>query len=429
MIKRLYELEFEMYSCIRCSLCKFIPLPVIENAEFSKICPAIEDRNFHAYSGAGKIAISYAVLRGAVDDFSDEALDAIYRCTMCGACDVMCRQNMGEFVDVNEILHALRIRCVENGYILPEHEVMVENLRKEDNPFGEPKSERGRWAEGLKLKNAVREKVDVLFHAGCRFSYDAELQPIARANAEILMKAGLDVGIAGREEACCGLRAFDVGYLGEMEKYAEDMTARLQSSGASVLTTPCADCYSAFKYYYPWIGREMDVEVLHTTEVIERLIKDGKIEFTKEIPMVVTYHDPCHLGRLGERYVPWKGEYRKVLGQFYITDPPKPLRTGTKGVYDAPRNILRAIPGIELVEMQRIREYSWCCGAGGGCYEAFPDFTIRTAAERIREAKSVGAEAIVTACPWCERAFRDAAKAGEKIEVYDISQLVLKAIG
>ena len=122
----------------------------------------------------------------------------------------------------NEILHALRVRCVEDGQILPEHLVMVDNMRKEDNPFGEKKTKRGSWADGLKLKDAIREKVDVLFHAGCRFSYDEELRDVIREAAVFLQEAGVDFGIAGREEACCGLRAFEVGFKGEMEKYAED---------------------------------------------------------------------------------------------------------------------------------------------------------------------------------------------------------------
>jgi len=164
-------------------------------------------------------------------------------------------------------------------------------------------------------------------------------------------------------------------------------------------------------------------------EYIDRLIKEGKIRPTRTVPLTVTYHDPCHLGRLGEPYVPWKGKRKKIYGQIPVWEPRKPRYIGAWGVYDAPRNVLRSIPGLELVEMERTREYSWCCGAGGGAMEAYPDFSAWTAGERIAEAKSTGAEALATACPWCERNLIDAARAkNENLKVYDIVELVQKAI-
>lgn len=425
-MKTLEDYEREIYHCCRCSACKFIAQPAISSQRFSNICPSIEDRNFHVYSGGGKLAMAYALLKGKVE-YTDEMLDAIYRCTMGGACDIQCRVNMGDMIDVNEILHALRVKCVEGGQILPEHQLMVDNMRKEDNPFGKPKAARGDWAEGLGLKDASREKVDVLFHAGCRFSYDEDLKDIVRADAAILKEAGVDLGISGKDEACCGLRAFDTGFRGEMEKYAEDISTRVKSAGATKLVTPCADCFSAFKYYYPWIGVDLGVEILHITEYFDRLISEGKIELRKEFPLTVTYHDPCHLGRLGEPYEVWEGQWKKVLGQMCVSDPAKPLRTGVEGVYEPPRNIIKKIPGLKLVEMERTRENTWCCGAGGGALEAFEAFSHRTAMERIAEAKSTGAEVLVTACPWCERNFRDAIKeSGEEFKVYDIAELLME---
>jgi Fe-S oxidoreductase len=427
MLKDLKHYEFELGLCGRCSYCKWVDLPVLKSHRFSKICPSIEDRNFHAYSGGGRLNLAWAFLKGMVP-YSEKMLDIVYRCTMCGACDTNCRVIMGNMISNNEIVHAQRVRCVEDGQILPEHLVMVDNMRKEDNPFGEKKTKRSSWADGLKLKDAIREKVDVLFHAGCRFSYDEELRDVIREAAVFLQEAGVDFGIAGREEACCGLRAFEVGFKGEMEKYAEDMANRLSTTGATKLVTPCAECYSAFKYYYPWIGRKLDVEVLHITELIDQLTKEGRLKFRKEIRMKVTYHDPCHLGRLGEDYEPWDGKWKEVVGHMLISDPPKPLRTGENGVYQSPRNILNSIPGLEVTEMERNRANAWCCGAGGGALEAFPDFAKRTAMERIEEAKATGAQALVTSCPWCERNLKDTIKqSGEKLEVYDIIELLRRA--
>jgi Fe-S oxidoreductase len=171
------------------------------------------------------------------------------------------------------------------------------------------------------------------------------------------------------------------------------------------------------------------VEVLHTVEFIDRLNKEGRLTFRSEIPMTVTYHDPCHLGRQGEPYVAWNGVEKKIKSQIIVYDPKKPRYNGAWGVYDPPRDILRSIPGVELVEMERIREYSWCCGAGGGVREAYPEYSNWTATERIAEARATGAEALVSACPWCERNFMDAMSAlGDTMKVYDIVELVQKAI-
>jgi len=184
------------------------------------------------------------------------------------------------------------------------------------------------------------------------------------------------------------------------------------------------------KLYYPRLGKGMKFEVYHITEYLDRLIKEGKLKLTKEVPLEVTYHDPCHLGRLGEAHIPWKGEHKKVMNQVNIHMPRKIFRKGTHGVYDPPRDVLKAIPGLKLTEMERIKEYAWCCGAGGGVKEAYPEFAIRTAQERIEEARvAAGAEAIVTACPWCERNFKDALKDnGGGMKVYDIIELVQQAI-
>jgi Fe-S oxidoreductase len=145
--------------------------------------------------------------------------------------------------------------------------------------------------------------------------------------------------------------------------------------------------------------------------------------------MKVTYHDPCHLGRRGEPYVPWKGREKKIRGQMIVHEPRKPRYNGANGVYEPPRELLKSIPGLQLVEMERIKEYAWCCGAGGGVKETWPEFSSWTAGERIEEAKATRAEAIVSACGWCERNFIDAIHAkNEKMNVYDIAELVQQAI-
>jgi Fe-S oxidoreductase len=177
------------------------------------------------------------------------------------------------------------------------------------------------------------------------------------------------------------------------------------------------------------IGMKGDLEVLHLTEYVARLIKEGKLKLSRRIPMRVTYHDPCHLGRMGESWTRWKGTKIVELTKPILFDPPKQLRRGMNGIYGPPRDILRSIPGLKFIEMWRIKEYAWCCGAGGGVIDAHPDFAIWTAQNRIGEAMDTGAEAIVTACPWCNRTFKDALKeSGDGLKVYDVGELVGQAI-
>ena len=160
------------------------------------------------------------------------------------------------------------------------------------------------------------------------------------------------------------------------------------TAGVKTVVTSCSDGYYAFKRLYPEVGSKF--EVLHTVEFIDRLIKEGKLKFTKTLPMKVTYHDPCHLGRQGEPYIPWNGVEKKILGQMVVHEPKKPRYNGAWGIYDPPRDVLKSIPGLELVEMERIREYAWCCGAGGGVMEAYPEFSSWTAAERIERQSPPG---------------------------------------
>jgi len=195
-----------------------------------------------------------------------------------------------------------------------------------------------------------------------------------------------------------------------------------------VLVTGCADCFYGFKVLYDKFGMKGQLEVLHITEYLDRLIKDGKLKPEKKVALNVTYHDPCHLGRLGEPYIHWQG--KQIPGQIRIFEPAKEFRRGTHGVYQPPREVLGSIPGIKLMEMDRKKEYAWCCGAGGGVTETNPEFAQWTASERIKEAEASGAGAIVTACPGCERSFKDAIKrSGSSLKVYDVVELAAESIG
>lgn len=345
-----------------------------------------------------------------------------YRCQLCGACQVSC-QAYRDDIDLADVLLAFRAHCVEQGFLQPEHLDMIESMKREDNTLGMKKSARADWASGLGLTDASKQKVAVLFHAGCRYSYDEDLRGAIRAAASLLKIAGVDFGIAGRDEACCAGRAFETGFQGKMALYAEDMKSRVAASGARMLVTPCSDCYYTFKYLYPKNNLDLGVPVLHVTEYLAGLLKDNTLRPQKKMPLRVTYHDPCHLGRRGEIYKHWEGPDK-------LFRPVKFKQTGKLGIFEPPRDILRAIPGVHLTEMERIREYSWCCGAGGGVLEAEPEFALWTAAERLEEAMATGAEAIATACPWCERVFADAIRENKlPIKVLDLCELLLASAG
>jgi Fe-S oxidoreductase len=415
----------EAERCAQCSYCKWIPLDQIKSWRFSNGCPSIAYNNFNSYSARGRYMVAQSLLNGK-SDYTDRVLDIVYKCVTCGNCDVsckVCRYNLEPL----EMIHELRFKLVEDGQLLPQHMLYIDHLRKEDNMMLKPRSERGKWADGLDIKRIASERADVVFHAGCRFSYDESLWQKARTAVTILKNAGVNIGIMGSDESCCAGRVFNMGYKGEFTKFTENNLQIWNTAGVKTIVTSCSDCYHAFKRLYPPLGSKF--EVLHTVEYMDRLIKEGKIKLTKKVPLKVTYHDPCHLGRQGEAYIPWQGKEKKIKNQIVVYEPPRPRYNGAWGIYEPPRDILKSIPGLDLVEMERIREYAWCCGAGGGVKEAYPEFSNWTAGERIEEAMSTGAEAIVSACGWCERNFLDSIQAnGEKMKVFDVAELVQQAI-
>jgi Fe-S oxidoreductase len=370
--------------------------------------------------------MAYSLLNDRIE-ISEAFVEILYRCLMDGSCDISCK--VQQDLEPLQLMQELRIKCVEEGHLIPEHMVVIDGLRKEDNMMLSNKADRGKWAEGLDIKDLSAEKGEVIFHAGCRYSFDEALWTAARSGISLLRDAGVDVGIMGTSEACCGGRAYELGYAGELVKYAEHQVEAFRTSGVKTLVTPCSDCFACFQVLYDKIGIRPDIEVFHITQYLHRLIQEDKIRLAREVPLTVTYHDPCHLGRLGEPWIHWEGKEKKVLGQMIVHEPPKKFRRGTKGVYETPRQVLKKIPGLRFVEMYRIKEYAWCCGAGGGVIDAYPEFALWTGTERLREARSVGAEAIVSACPWCKRSFMDAVEETEDaLKVYDIIELLQMAV-
>jgi Fe-S oxidoreductase len=357
-------------------------------------------------------------------NYTDKLLDIVYNCQMCGACGVSCNYAMD--MEVLEPITEFRVQCVEDGQTNPALENVIKGLRKKGSMVP-TKGKRGDWASGLNLKDATKEKVEVLYHVGCLLSYDKDMHKLAKATVKILQKAGADFGIAGDAETCCGGRAYQMGYKEDFLKQAKKNMALIKKAGVKTVVTACADGYQAFKVLYDQYNLKGDLEVLHISEYVDKMIKEGSLKPRKKVNLSVTYHDPCRLGRLGEPWVHWEG--KKIPGDRFVFDPPKEYRRGTNGIYEPPRDVLNSIAGLKITEMTRIKEYAWCCGAGGGVNESNPEFASWTAQARIEEAGSTGAEAIVTACPWCEKIFKETIrKNGSGPKVYDIVELVEKAI-
>lgn len=412
--------------CTRCAYCKWIPFDLMKSERFSKGCPSIESGKFHSYSAGGRLVTALSLMDGR-STVTEKVKDSVFRCTLCGQCDVSCKICRYDMEPL-EAMRELRATLVKEGHTLPQQAQVIDGLKTKFNMLEQPAARRGDWARELKVKNLAHEKAAYLFHAGCRYSFDSDLGHVARACIAILQQAGLDFGILGSAEKCCGGRASDMGYRDECESLAKMNLKAWEHAGVSTVITPCAECFHTFSRKYP-VQTGSKIKVMHMVQLIDQLLQEGKLKLAKSVPLQVTYHDPCHLGRQGEPYVPWSGKEKKIFGQAVCYEPPKPRYNGAFGVYDAPRRILRAIPGIELIEMERVREASWCCGAGGGAFETFPDFAQTTAGERVDEALSTGAEAIVTACSWCERSFLDSVAARHaKLQVFDIVELVVRAL-
>jgi len=223
---------------------------------------------------------------------------------------------------------------------------------------------------------------------------------VARATVDICKSAGYPVAYLAGKEVCCGTHFLWDGETRMARAWAARLSRAIREAGAKRVLVSCADCYRSLKVDYPALLGETSFEVLHVSEFLASLVREKRISFKNPITAKVTYHDPCRLGRLGG------------------------------GVYEPPREVLRAIPGLELVEMPRRKRWAWCCGSGGLVVRsAFPDFARWTASQRLAEAKSV-AGTLVTACAHCMASFEDADQAHPPgLKIYDLPVLVAEAMG
>lgn len=402
--------------CVRCSFCKYIDMNWINGIRFSRQCPIDSKYAFNLYSPQGLLYSAIAEEAGTLQ-FTPKLIDALFKCTMCGACDSRCKRNLD--IEVLQVIETLRARCIKSGHILPAHQQLAENIRKTGNEFGKPAKDRFNW-----LPKNVGLNASIIYFAGDQAAYN---QPeLAQETSAILNKTGATFMVLP-EERNDGNEVMSIGLLEFAKELAEHNIKSIQESGAKIVVTGSAETYKSLEVDYPKLlnksTEEMPYKVMHISEYLADLIKGGKLRFNSSFKKKVTYHDSCNLGRLSEPWQAWTPKYEGTI------PVGKKWRRGDRGIYDAPREVLKAIPGLELVEMERNRSNAWSAGATGGVARAFPDFALWTAGERIEEAAATGAEAIVTCSP-AEKELLNKALENQKtsMKVYDLTELVSRAI-
>lgn len=336
------------------------------------------------------------IVREATFGLTDIETEEIWRCTTCGRCPQRCPRDVRQ-IDAGIALRRLATEYqVFPGAVKPVRSASA-SLVAEGNPLGEARKDRTQWAEGLNVKKFT-EDMEICYFAGCYLSYAPRLKKVARATAAILNKAGVDYGILGENENCCGESIRKTGEEQLFRRLARENIKTFIDHGVKRILVSSPHCYHTFTNEYPEF--RVNFEIIHLTQYVFELIQEGRLELTKEYGKKVTYHDPCYLGR-------------------------------HNGIYDEPREILRKIPGLEMNEMTDFRVDSLCCGGGGGRVWMETQKGERFSELRLKQAMDVGAEVLVTACPYCITMFEDSRLTmdmEDKIEIKDITEIIQEVL-
>jgi len=336
------------------------------------------------------------IIREGVFGLTEIEGEEIWRCTTCGTCPQRCPRG------VNQIEAGVALRKIATDYgIFPNPvkpiRTVSASLVGQGNPLNEERANRARWADGLPVKS-YEEGTEILYFACCYPSYDARLKKVAKATATILSKAGVDFGILGPKENCCGESIRKTGDEQLFKRLARENIKSFVDHGVRKILVSSPHCYHTFKNEYPALG--MNLEVVHISQYLWELLKEGRLEVKGELPKSVTYHDPCYLGR-------------------------------HNNVFEEPRQILKSIPGLELLEMPDQRESSLCCGGGGGRIWMETPRNERFSDLRLQQAVETGARVLVTSCPYCITNFEDSRlnrPDSEVIEIKEISEVLAEVV-
>ncbi|OGP62253.1 MAG: hypothetical protein A2169_05590 [Deltaproteobacteria bacterium RBG_13_47_9] len=375
-------------SCVKCGSCVGV-CPVYKQLQQLEITMGGFFNNLKsfvrkAYGLPGMIFGSLSSKEVPGED-SDDA----YLCTLCGRCSAECPA----FIGTKQLRIAARGFMVKKGKYPNVINQLSESLKKVHNIVGEPNEDRPMWVQALgniPENMFQREKAEVVYFVGCVASFFPMTKKIPQSFVQILDKAGVNFTILGGEEWCCGWPLIAAGMEEDAEALIQHNMEKVKEKGAEKIVFSCPSCYHIWREHF-----KTDIKTYHSTQFIKKLIEEGLISF-KETIMKVTYHDPCDLGR-------------------------------ACGVYEAPREILRAIPGLELVEMKENKKQSTCCGGGGDIEMVRPDLASAMALAKIEEIKATGVDTVITACQQCVRTLLTTARR-KKIPMtpMDITEFVLK---
>ncbi|MFX0047977.1 MAG: (Fe-S)-binding protein [Candidatus Hermodarchaeota archaeon] len=351
-------------------------------------------KGVETWSSKGRMLIGRGIMNGELT-LSKKIVDVLYSCTKCGLCFVQCFQDL-EFHDA--ILH-LRHKLAEKKLVPEVFHTAAKNIFEYGDPSAIPVNRRLSWIRNVP-KLSLRETADNLCWLGCTVS--TRTPKTAKAFINILNHANIDFTMLREKEGCCGYVLISSGLLDEAKKVAIEVIERIKRTRSKILITPCSGCYYTFTRLYPEIlNVEMPCEILHTSQYIEKLLKEEKIKL-KPLKLDVTYHDPCSLGR-------------------------------HSNVYDAPRSVLKAIPYLNLIEMPLNRNCARCCGGGGGLWTFNNQVSLETTQMRLKEDfLPTNIKILTTACPQCQLNFRFASRISSipknLIEIYDITELIELAL-
>lgn len=320
----------------------------------------------------------------------------LWLCVTCAQCVQKCPRG----VEIIDVMRAMRRLLVPDGVVpasIPNLRGIMTSIASVGNPWGQEPNDRSNWAKDLSVKEFT-EGTEILYFPCCYPSYEPRLKKVSQATATLLQQAEADYGILGSKEICCGESVRKAGNEDLFKRLARENIKTFIDNGVKKIVASSPHCFHAFKNEYS--EYKVNFEVLHITQYLFELMKKGKLQFTKEYGKKVTYHDPCYLGR-------------------------------HNAIYDEPREVLKKIPGLELVEMADSREESLCCGMGGGRIWMETAKGERFSDIRLQQAIEVGAEVLVTACPYCISQFEDSRltlKEGENLQIKDITEVIQEVI-
>jgi heterodisulfide reductase subunit D len=332
---------------------------------------------------------------------------SIWRCLTCETCGTFCPNDLHP----RQVIEVLRCMVMEDGSGLSHDQALERGVRAlrmlgarigdAHNISGDPNDNRLIWADNLPVRPPYLDRkkgAETVYFVGCVSSLYPMSYAVPQAFVTILEKTGADYTTMGSAEWCCGYPLLIGGQVKAAEAVIRHNVEEIKSLGARRVVMTCPSCYHSWHHVYPEIVGELGFEVLHATQLLAEMVDEDRLPMKKGREMVVTYHDPCDLGRKG-------------------------------GVYQEPRQVLEAIPGVTFVEMESRRETALCCGGGGNLETFDPELGAEVAAKRLAEAQVAGAQVIASACPQCERTLTKSVRAGRvRIRVMDLAQLVERAL-